>query len=313
MAIIYGQNDSHDDIDGTDFRDIIYGGSPSRPFTNTGDDTIHGHDGADDIYGGDGDDHLDGDDGDDYLVGDQGDDLLNGGNDSDILVGGTGADTLNGGDNSDYLDGLEGPDTMSGNDGDDTIQADAGDFDTIDGGSGTDQLIFHAETFGHGVTIDISDPATTEETSDGTSIVNMDQLLFIGSNFIDNVTAGAKDDELHGRAGGDTLRGGNGDDLIYGGAGADRIEGGNGDDDLTGGARGDKFVFADNGGHDTVRDFESGNDVLDLTQVSGVDSFSDLDLTDQGSSVEVDYGTGSFVLQGVSSISSVHADDFLFA
>jgi Ca2+-binding RTX toxin-like protein len=127
------------------------------------------------------------------------------------------------------------------------------------------------------------------------------------------VTTGAKDDEFHGRGGGDTLRGGNGDDLIYGGGGADQLKGGADDDDLTGGGGADDFIFGDDDGRDTVRDFHSGVDTLDLTLVDDVHDFNDLDLTDQGSSVEVDYGNGSFILQGVSSVSSISSDDFLFA
>ena len=55
-----------------------------------------------------------------------------------------------------------------------------------------------------------------------------------------------------------------------------------------------------------------GSDTFDLTQVAAVDEFSDLVLTDTGTGVEVDYGTGSFELVNVD-IATVGASDFIFA
>jgi len=314
MAIIYGQNDGSDSIDGTDFRDIIHGGSPASPFTNTGEDKITGDDGSDDIYGGDDDDNLQGQDGDDFVAGGSGSDTVTGGDNEDLLFGGTGSDSLHGGNDNDYLDGLRGADRLEGDDGNDTIVADAGDGDQVSGGAGTDLLIFHAQGFSEGVDLDISDPSVNAVASDGTIVAGIDQLFFFGSSQTDQVTASANEDKVLGRQGGDTLRGGDGDDLLIGGKGADRLEGGAGDDDLWGGAsRGDKFVFDDNGGRDTAKNFETGVDVVDLTAVDNVHSLADLTLTDLGSSVEVDYGSGSVVLDGVTSVGAVSSDDFLFA
>ena len=65
-------------------------------------------------------------------------------------------------------------------------------------------------------------------------------------------------------------------------------------DTLTGAGGADNFVFDDGDGADTVTDFQNGSDQFDLIGVAGVDDFGDLDLTDNGASVTVDYGTGSF-------------------
>ena len=65
----------------------------------------------------------------------------------------------------------------------------------------------------------------------------------------------------------DTLLGGAGSDVIDGGAGNDTLTGGAGNDTLTGGAGVDNFVL-ELGSTDTVNDFATGSDVLDLTSVT---------------------------------------------
>ena len=75
-----------------------------------------------------------------------------------------------------------------------------------------------------------------------------------------------------GTPGNDFLRGGAGNDTIDGGAGDDVIRGGAGADLLTGGAGNDVFVFAhgpnglpeDYFVHDTITDFQPGQDKIDL-------------------------------------------------
>ena len=54
---------------------------------------------------------------------------------------------------------------------------------------------------------------------------------------------------------------------INGGSGNDTISGGNGDDKLTGGEGADTFIISL--GHDTITDFESGTDTI---QLDGIDS-----------------------------------------
>jgi S-layer protein len=54
-------------------------------------------------------------------------------------------------------------------------------------------------------------------------------------------------------------------DTISGGAGADLITGGTGNDILTGGAGADDFIFVASNGIDTITDFVSGTDDLDVT------------------------------------------------
>lgn len=294
MAIIFGQNDAADTIDGTNFRDVIYGGSPGRPFIDTGEDLIKGDDGFDDIYGGDGDDDLRGDDGNDFLNGGVGDDLLTGGDDNDLVDGQSGADEVHGGS------------------GDDIVHADAGESDEADGGSGNDLLVFHAVGFNEDINFDFSDPSAAHVTSDGTTILALDQLVYLGAAANDFVIGGDSDDWLAGNEQNDFLEGGDGDDALYGGHARDTLTGGSGDDDLQGGLGADRFVFGDNDGRDLVLDFKPGVDKLDVSTVDAVHGFGDLDVTDRGSSIEVDYGNGSFILAGVGNVGAIDAGDFIF-
>ena len=110
-----------------------------------------------------------------------------------------------------------------------------------------------------------------------------DDLVF-GGLMADRINAGGGDDEVYGEAGNDVIYGQGGADTIYGGAGRDEIHGGDGDDTIEGGAGGDMlwgnagadtFVYNDQsesfGGQastrDTIMDFVSGEDVIDLTNI----------------------------------------------
>jgi Ca2+-binding RTX toxin-like protein len=68
------------------------------------------------------------------------------------------------------------------------------------------------------------------------------------------------------------LLGDAGDDQLFGGEGADVLVGGEGVDQLTGGAGIDEFVFlAGETGVDTVTDFDTGDDFINLESLlSGV-------------------------------------------
>lgn len=86
-------------------------------------------------------------------------------------------------------------------------------------------------------------------------------------------------DTLLGAGGADKLFGGGGSDKLYGGNGADLLAGGAGCDALTGGRGADVFVFAPGAGKDTIRDFETARDHIDLRafDLGGVDEITILD------------------------------------
>jgi hypothetical protein len=88
------------------------------------------------------------------------------------------------------------------------------------------------------------------------------------------LNGGNGQDILNGKSGDDTINGGNGDDVLYGNRGNDTLMGSNGNDvligglgkdTLTGGRGSDRFVYnAFNEGTDTITDFTTNQDILDL-------------------------------------------------
>src|SRR5689334_3907612 len=83
---------------------------------------------------------------------------------------------------------------------------------------------------------------------------------FVHGPDVTHTNGGNAGDILIGTAGDDVLRGKNGDDTLTGGLGNDLLVGGNG---------ADHFVFAKDGSTDTIKDFQSGIDKIDLTGMAG--------------------------------------------
>lgn len=95
-------------------------------------------------------------------------------------------------------------------------------------------------------------------------------------------------DHLVGDAGSDRLFGGTGKDLLNGGRGTDKLAGGGGRDLLIGGADADTFVFNPGGGYDRIADFAPG---IDFIQIKSAARLSDLQFTDTGADVRIDFQT----------------------
>jgi Ca2+-binding RTX toxin-like protein len=121
-----------------------------------------------------------------------------------------------------------------------------------------------------------------------------------GGDKADLLIGNEGDNVLSGLAGNDALLGGSGADMLDGGEGADRLDGGYGTDTLAGGAGADRFVFATGYGEDTVTDFEAG-DVIDLTRLTGVIDFADLQvqMTEENGNVVIIVGADSLVIENV--------------
>lgn len=128
--------------------------------------------------------------------------------------------------------------------------------------------------------------------------------VLAGKTGNDRMEGGAGRDTLWGDEGVDLLLGGRGRDQLYGGSdndrltgknGADRLDGQAGDDLLEGGKGRDTFVFKNQGGNDTVEDFETDTDRLDI---SGHGELQDL--LDQARNTEngvlFDFDTGGSLL-----------------
>lgn len=100
----------------------------------------------------------------------------------------------------------------------------------------------------------------------------------------DRISGGPGNDEIHAARGTDRVMGRAGDDDLHGGRGADRLSGGAGDDTLTGGRHGDRMSGGEDsdtyayraideskptsGLRDTILDFASGVDRIDLSAIN---------------------------------------------
>jgi Ca2+-binding RTX toxin-like protein len=241
--------------------------------------------------------------GDDTLRGDNSDNLIKGNGGADHLSGGLGADTLDGGAQFDFADYR--------NDGAVTIDlqnnifngAAAGDtfisIEGVIGGNGDNVLKGN-------------DADNTFITFTGTNTLQgrggFDTLT--GGSGIDTITGGAGDDTMDGGTDGDDLQGNADDDTLLGNGGADRLNGGTGNDDLTGGQGRDTFVFTgNNGGQDTIRDWQDGIDTIEFN--SGlVGNFADLTIAGNGTDhVTVIYGGNAIDIFSTAAI-TLSAQDF---
>ncbi|MBS0126795.1 calcium-binding protein [Thetidibacter halocola] len=289
---LLGGNDTYSGGDGDD---LANGG--------TGDDSLYGNTGNDTLLGGEGDDRLDGGNGDDSLAGADGADTLLGGKGYDTLRGGDGNDRVVGGDGRDlaYLGGgddLFFDNAQGGVNGRDTVWANAGN-DTVQGGNGDD--VFYGEGGAD---------------------------LILGRLGNDRLFGGDQNDTLRGGDGNDVVAGGNGrdraflgagndqwfdndqvqfgDDFIDGWTGDDTIRMGGGNDTAVGGAGADTFVFAASIDADVIRDYQLGQDALqiDTGLWGGALDLARLEaLTDTSSGTLVlDFGGGhSITFEGLTS------------
>lgn len=278
------------------------------------------------LTGATGDDVLNGNDGNDKLIGLAGNDTLNGGNGNDVLRGGLGNDTLDGGADNDtatYVDAtvgvtvslaVAGPqvtgdgtdtlisienltgsafaDTLTG-DGNDNILDGQGGVDNLTGGLGNDTYY-----------VDDTNDAITELLNEGTDIVYTSALNYTMAANLENLTMIGTAKKATGNGLDNVMIGNQEANNIRGGAGNDTINGKGGYDTLFGGIGNDTFVFEHGTGIDTVMDFVSGTDKLDLSAIGFVNFAAVQAAThdDAGGNAVIDLGNGeSVTLMGVSS------------
>jgi Ca2+-binding RTX toxin-like protein len=222
-----------DDIDAQYAANASIWGDVEQSFSGSvtgGDDTLRGTNaGADELYGDA--ETLSGGTfvgGNDFVDGRAGADLIYG----DYALN-SGATIISGG--NDHLKGGPGNDTIYGNEGDDILEGGADD-DILDGGPGNDTVSYEGAS--NGVTVSLALQGGNQNTI-GAGL----DTLYQFSNLVGSVHA-------------DTL---SGDDN------ANRLAGLAGTDMLTGGLDADTFVFAgDNEGTDTITDFVSNEDVIEI-------------------------------------------------
>jgi len=198
---------------------------------------------------------------DDQLTGNLLDNSLSGGDGDDTLTGKAGNDTLVGGSGDDLF-------KFSSGSGSDTIRDSAGNLDTISGftiadlsnvqQSGNDLILYFGSGdritiqnhFNTGSEIEVFASGADDFALAGQSVGVVGQILTA-----DNIT-------------GDVLTGGTGIDYLFGNDGDDTLQGGSGADVLKGGSGSDTFYFATGDGGDSIQDFASG---IDQIQINGTD------------------------------------------
>ena len=339
-----------ENVIGSGYDDRITGdGTANQLEGGDGDDQLRGGGGADRLNGGDGRDWVIYGGSDTGVTVNLEEGWGEGGDaEGDVImdiehVGGTSYNDVLIGDNvRNVLIGQDGNDELRGNGGNDWLRGRAG-ADTLDGGPGNDTASYSGSPAG--VLVRLHDASAVRfGYAEGDTLTSIEHLT--GSNYNDTLAGDGADNILDGRGGDDVLYGGpaGGDDRMYGGNGDDRVFGGWGDDTLTGGAGNDvlkggpgadtiivdgdemdvlfggsdrdtfRFFPSDLGGG-TIRDFTDGEDIIDLTQFTGIDSIDDLDIVSHGDNVRIrlsgtDYST-TIILSDFD-MSNLDNSDFLF-
>lgn len=305
-------NDKKNIILGTNGQDTIEGGGNN--------DKLKGSFGSDSLSGGEGNDKLIGSYGNDTLRGEAGDDVLRGDQHADVLDGGDGFDT------ADYskassavrLDLLAGTGTLGDADGD--------TFISIEEVLGTK---YHDRLWGDGAANRLYGDKGSDEliggAGDDTLLGGGGDDTLLGGDGHDTISGDGGNDLINGEDGNDTIKGSRGDDTLAGGLGDDEIKGSSGkdvlfgdegNDTLSGGMGADRFVFADGGGDDVVRDFnrKSAAEVIDLSSLSTLNDWADVQgaATDTDDGLLIDIGGGDSILIEGLRLGQLGADDFLF-
>ncbi|MGC9506051.1 Ig-like domain-containing protein [Baaleninema sp.] len=254
-------------------------------------DIMSGLAGDDNLYGAEGDDQLFGNSGNDFLKGEIGNDLMFAGAGNDFLDGGDGDDAMAGELGDDILQGGIGNDLMFGN----------GGFDRMDGGEGADTILGGKEN--DVLTGNFGDDVMAGE-------VGIDTVQ--GGDGNDLIFGNQGNDILDGSRGDDSLLGGQDDDILFGADGDDWLKGDLGNDVLVGGDDNDRFVIVNDGSIDTIGDFTSGEDKIDLSL--GDFQAEDIVLQPSGNDTLVKLVNTDTVLAIVQNISfeQLGSDDFSF-
>ncbi len=301
-------------LTGNEFGQLIAGNQGANVLNGMdGDDTLAGNGGDDTLIGGAGADRLDGGAGIDTVdysgtaggvnaslltqtaSGAAGADTfkdvenLIGTGFADTLTGNTAANELTGGAGDDVLNGRQGADVMDGGLGDDQIWVDnAGDVVIEAAGQGVDRVLTSVSyTLAAGAEIELF--TTTSQV--GTAALNL-----TGNEF------------------GQAIVGNNGDNVLMGMDGADSLRGSGGNDTLIGGDGDDSFLFwGDNTGQDVITDFNDGVELISFHNVTGVNDFSDLAISANGSGwAVITLPDGSTITLENVTTGQVDASDFLF-
>ena len=208
---------------------------------------------------------------------------------------------------NDRLTETAGPVELRGLGGDDHLRVYNGTA-TLVGGTGNDRyFVFDSAT------------TVTELPGDGTEWIYAyvdftmpDHVEGMRANGTAPLTLTGSDagNWIQGNAGANTLIGQGGNDRLEGRRGADRIEGGTGTDLLSGGLDADTFAFRTGDGIDTITDFETAADRIDLT-ATGL-AFEDPAIRQNGTETLIDTTPGDRIILQNTDAGTITEDQFLF-
>jgi Ca2+-binding RTX toxin-like protein len=259
-------------------------------YLGEGASTLEGTANADSLKGTNEGDLINGLGGDDTLRGEGGDDTLIGAGGNDYLGGGVGADKLDGGSGNDTLVGNDGDDVLTGGDGTDHLIGGLG-ADTLDGGTGYNIADYSSDTAG--VYINLVTNTFSGGEAEGDVLIN-----------IPRVYGGSGDDTLIGSTDAYWLRGHGGDDILV------SAENATGSYNLEGGSGSDTFVLLPDWYINTIMDFVSGEDVIDLT-ATGL-QFADLTIAQSGANTEISEAGGNLIVLSNTTATAITESDFIF-
>jgi len=229
--------------------------------------------------------------------------------------------TITGTDAADTLEGSAGHEVIMGNGGNDVIRT-YGGHDRVYAGAGNDKMFaydgmeqFHGEggtdyvfytQSTEAVNVDLAANTGQGGYAEGDTYYGVEAVR--GSLYNDTIAGDAGNDKLYGYKGDDALVGRGGNDQLFGQDGDDVLDGGAGNDQYTGGAGADTFVANVGDGLDKIRDFEDG---VDLIKMIG-QSWGEIQLTQNGSDVDVEYGNGDVLTIENTSVADITEADFNF-
>jgi Ca2+-binding RTX toxin-like protein len=172
----------------------------------------------------------------------------------------------------------------------------------IAGGEGDDLLITSR-----------ADYQFNEAENQGYDMVKADVGYTLSVNVEKLVLFGKADINGSGNDGANHLIGNTVNNRLNGLGGDDTLNGGRGNDVLTGGEGNDTFVFSSRSDMDTIVDFTHGEDTIDLSGWSKVNSFGDVlkRAEDHGDDLWIIAGKDMLVIKDQHK-ADMHADDFAF-
>jgi trimeric autotransporter adhesin len=263
---------------------ILTGSTPKDGTGNVLDNYITGNTGVNSLSGSSGNDTLDSGTGNDTLVGGAGNDLYIVEATSDAITenASEGTDTVQSsvsytlGSNLENLT-LSGSSNLSGtgntlnnaitgNSGNNSLSGSSGN-DTLDGVAGNDTLV--GSTGDDAYVIDSTSDSITENSNEGTDIVQSSLTAYTLGTYLENLTLiGAGDISGIGNSGANIITGNTGNNTLTGGGGADTFAGGLGNDTFITDSASIVINENANEGVDTVQSsvsFTLGDNVENLT------------------------------------------------